>query len=117
MSNAPATLQPDTLDALWVSIQYGVQNNLSIKQAYRQFAMGQDPSETEEEFETRWQAEGIPLLRQMRAEEDRWLAMTDADRESAMNATATRHGAELTPELKELTLEIRKGRAGLLRNV
>lgn len=116
MSGAVA-IAPDTVEALWASIQYGVQNSLSLKQAYRQFAMGQDPSETEEEFEARWRSDGRPLLLEMKAEEDRWLAMTDEERETTMQETATRHGLELTPHVKALALEMRKGRVDLLRDL
>ena len=116
MSDATA-ISRDTVQALWASIEYGVQNSLSLKQAYRQFAMGQDASETEEEFEARWEAQGRPLLLQMKAEEDHWLAMTDEEREATMQETAARHNLELTPKLKTLILEMRKGRVDLLRDV
>lgn len=111
---APAT---DLLEAMWASILHGAQNSLSLKEAYRRFAMGQDPNETEAEFEVRWEAEGRPYLRQMKAEEERWLAMTDAERDEVMEATSVRHGVQLTPAIKALTLEMRKGRVDLLRDV
>ena len=53
----------------------------------------------------------------MKAEEDHWLSMTDEERETTMQETAERHNLELTPNLKTLILEMRKGRVDLLRDV
>jgi hypothetical protein len=117
MPNDAHAATPDVVEAMWASIQHGVHNRLSLKQAYRQFAMGQDPSETEEEFEARWRSDGRPLLLEMKAEEDRWLAMTDEERETTMQETATRHGLELTPHVRALTLQMRQGRVDLLRDL
>lgn len=116
MSNAHAAT-PDIIEAMWASIQHGVHNRLSLKEAYRLFAMGQDPNETEEEFEARWQTYGRPMLLDMKAEEDRWIAMTDEERENVMEETAARHGVELTPDVRALTLQMRQGRVDLLRDL
>ena len=106
MTPAPASA-PDGLDMLLASMQNAHQNNLSHKEATRQFISALYPDTTEGEFEELWeqgQSDRDATAAAMAANDSLMASLTEAEREEHVRAKEAENGVALTPGLRSLAL-------------